>query len=181
MLWYESIILNHGFAIILSSTSICNATPRTFEVDASRFAKGWYLLNMCLWGMYSNVYNQLYSHTVLQQCCSMQSHRLQALNNHQSFQVHKIYLQHKNEQFFLNSCLVSFYLFPFYLFYCMQKAPEFPRSKTMFIYLCCIFTISSISWSTLLFNTCITDCMIICLVSIISTSRTSIIKHGYRC
>lgn len=28
-----------GFAIILSSTSICNATPRTFEVDASRFAK----------------------------------------------------------------------------------------------------------------------------------------------
>lgn len=36
---YESIILNHGFAIILSSTSICNATPRTFEVDASRFAK----------------------------------------------------------------------------------------------------------------------------------------------
>ena len=96
---------------------------------------------MCLWGMYSNVYNQLHSHTVLQQCCSMQSHRLQALNNHQSFQVHKIYLQHKNEQFFLNSCLVSFYLFPFYLFYCMQKAPEFPRSKTMFIYLCCIFTI----------------------------------------
>ncbi len=61
------------------------------------------------WGMYSNVYNQLHSHTVLQQCCSMQSHRLQALNNHQSFQVHKIYLQHKNEQFFLNSCLVSFY------------------------------------------------------------------------
>ena len=38
----------------------------------------------------------------------MQSHRLQALNNHQSFQVHKIYLQHKNEQFSLNSCLVSF-------------------------------------------------------------------------
>lgn len=29
----------YGFAIILSSTSICNATPRTFEVDASRFAK----------------------------------------------------------------------------------------------------------------------------------------------
>ena len=58
--------------------------------------------------MYSNVYNQLHSHTVLQQCCSMQSHRLQALNNHQSFQVHKIYLQHKNEQFSLNSCLVSF-------------------------------------------------------------------------
>ena len=83
--------------------------PEHLKLMLQDLQKGWYLLNMCLRGMYSNVYNQLHSHTVLQQCCSMQSHRLQALNNHQSFQVHKIYLQHKNEQFFLNSCLVSFY------------------------------------------------------------------------